>query len=171
VTFFGSNTTWYYGGAGFTAGMADFIGAAEHEVDEDPGTESYLDCVKNRIYCAPTGNPVRPVDLFRYSADAVRSYSATDPTAYFPYDGGATNVDTWNQTGSADFGDFAHNCSSYLVQDQSICGGKLATYGPEKALLDAIGYDRTRELQTPIILGLALPALCLLRRKRMRSLR
>lgn len=88
---------------------------ANHEIDEAlgiGGTGSTL---------TGTGSltgPVGDLDLYRYSAPGVRSYTntnSTSPLSYFSVNGGTTAVSYFNQTTGADFADWFSNCTT--------CGG------------------------------------------------
>lgn len=165
VIFFGSGTSWFYGN-GAIGTMVDFASTAEHEIDETLGTGSYLDCVKNSIDCASSGNPVTPADLFRYASAGTRSYStnAAD-SAYYSYNGGTNLLVQYNNSGSGDYGDWVHNCAAYKAQDQTACAGKIADFTNEPIVLDSIGYDLVPEPATLFLFGIALPALFVFRRR------
>lgn len=87
---------------------------------------------------------VGPMDLFRYSAAGVRSYT-TDPnaTAYFSIDSGATNLSYFNQQSGGDYGDWDHALNPEAqVQDAfSTPGLQLNVDHNEKTALDVVGYQ------------------------------
>src|SRR5208283_4478842 len=77
---------------------------ANHEIDEAlgiGGTGSWI---------GESGlSAVGDLDLYRYSASGVRSFSTvqtTSPFSYFSIDGGATVLSYFNQTAGADYGDW-----------------------------------------------------------------
>jgi len=86
---------------------------------------------------------VGPTDLFRYSADGVRSYT-TDPTAtaYFSINGGANNRGYFNQDSRGDYGDWSSDLNGRpQVQDAfSTPGVQLDLDNNEMIALDVVGY-------------------------------
>src|SRR5207253_1009205 len=89
----------------------DLMAVASHEIDEVLGMGSGLNL--------PTNFPrlSRPQDLFRYSANGVRSFTTVAGTSYFSIDGGATDLVDFNQApNGGDYGDWiVHNPAQ--VQD------------------------------------------------------
>lgn len=127
------------------AGLGSIV---QHEVDEVLGTASNL---PNGGGAVP-GDPMA-ADLYRYSAAGVRSYAlnaSTDvpctgsPTAYFSVDGGATNLQTYNNCNNGgDYGDWI-GTDGLLIQDAfgpDSQAASLTMTSPEVALLDAAGYN------------------------------
>jgi hypothetical protein len=86
---------------------------------------------------------VGPMDLFRYSASGVRSYT-TDPNeqAYFSVNGGVTNRGFFNQDSGGDYGDWSSDLNGRAqVQDAfSTPGVQLNLDSSEKTALDVLGY-------------------------------
>lgn len=117
-----------------------------HEIDESlgiGGTGSTL-----------TGSggltgPVGDLDLFRYSAPGVRSYSnnaANQP--YLSFDGGNTVVSYFNQVAGADFADWQSDPDAagfpVQVQDAFATPGTNPTLGPnELTAFGLVGYQMT----------------------------
>jgi len=131
-----SNTGSYYG----------LEAVANHEIDEAlgiGGTGSTLDGTGSL-----TG-PVGDLDLYRYSAPGVYSYSnlqTTSPYAYFSIDGGNTVLSYFNQTSGADLGDWLSNPipNGFQPQVQDAFGqqGTDPVLGVnELAAFSAIGYE------------------------------
>jgi hypothetical protein len=94
--------------------------------------------------------PVGPLDLFRYSAPGVRTYSNTlnnNPFAYFSINGGATVLSYFNQRSlGADFGDWLSNPLppgfSPQVQDAFATAGASPVDGVnELTALNVVGYS------------------------------
>ena len=90
------------------------------------------------------GGTVGSLDLFRYSASGVRSYStANGTTAYFSINGGVTDLRGFNQIAGADYADWASEATPH-VQDAF---GTPGTYSDldsvELAALDIVGYNLT----------------------------
>jgi len=130
------------------APMGSLMGTVEHEIDEVLGTSSAL----------PGGGGTLPTDpstadLFRYSASGVRSFafnSSTDvpctgtPTAYFSINGGATNLNDYNNCNNGgDYGDWIYT-DGLQVQDAfgpDDVASSLSLNSPEVKLLDAVGYN------------------------------
>ncbi len=78
---------------GIAAGTYDFMGVAMHEISHVLGRVSGL-------YGTAAVNGLA-IDLFRYAAPGVTSFGYYEP-AYFSIDGGATNLATFNSSGTAD---------------------------------------------------------------------
>ena len=97
---------------------------------------------------ASSAGPIGATDLFRYSANGVRSYTnSTSATAYFSINGGATNLVNFNQTGVGDYGDWGNPSgtqsgnSPAQVQDAFGTPGATVKLGAnEKTALDVVGY-------------------------------
>lgn len=151
----------------------------QHEVDEvlgvgGPGT----------LVTQPFGSNFKGLgtymgeeDLYRYSAPGVSSFT-TSPTAtsYFSYDGGVTNVNSFNQDASGDKADWAKTAcgGAQNVQDWFGCPGLpqfgLTLNSPETTALLAAGYDLTPSVPEPaawalMIAGFGLTGAALRRRR------
>lgn len=160
-----SSYSYYYasvsGAPAYSSGEYDFFSSVEHETDESLGTES---CIPNTSSGTPApsagcangvGQGVSAADLFRYSADGVRSYMGTGGSqdegslAYFSINSGKNNIVSYNNTtNGADYGDFSTTCT--YVQDAYGCPTSAAAGvnivndgGVEAALLDSVGYNLT----------------------------
>jgi hypothetical protein len=95
------------------SGEYDFIGVVEHELTEVMGRFSLIE-----------GGEYTPLDLFRYAGDGVRQ-TGTGAPSYFSIDGGATNLDNYNnfQSGnSGDLGDWAPSAGDDAFDDNSNIG-------------------------------------------------
>jgi hypothetical protein len=123
----------------------DLFAVAGHEIDEVLGLGSGLNL--------PLGFPrlSRPQDLFRYSANGVRSYTTSSTaTSYLSIDGGATNLVGFNQNGGGDYGDwFSLGPHTPRVQDAFGTPGATPNFGVELTNLDVIGYTRVTANQVP----------------------
>ncbi|HZW31213.1 MAG TPA: NF038122 family metalloprotease [Isosphaeraceae bacterium] len=137
---------------------------AMHEIDEALGVGGSGSTLTG------TGSltgPVGVLDLFRYSAPGVRSYTnqnSTSPLAYFSIDGGNTVLSYFNQTNGADFGDWLSNPIppgfAPQVQDAFGSPGTNPTLGPNEllALTAAAGYTPQVTVPEPsslVLLGTA----------------
>jgi len=143
-------------------GNYDLEAVAQHEIDEVlgiGGTGSTLDGSGSL-----TG-PVGDLDLYRYSALGVRSYSnlqTTSPYSYFSINGGATVLSYFNQTSGADFADWLSNPipAGFGPQVQDAFGepGTDPVLGTnELTAFNAIGYEVTApEVSTLPLAGLGL---------------
>jgi len=132
-------------------GPYSMLAAVEHEIDEVLGLGSGVG------FSQPWAE-----DLFRYSANGVRTNflsnascsgpSGQGPLNYFSIDGGATNLDTFNNCDNgADYGDWVTHTPSQ-VQD-AITNGTgnpfLTASSPETVALDVIGYTRAGTAPVP----------------------
>jgi hypothetical protein len=124
-----------YAGTTFNPGFYSLLAVVEHETDEALGLGSALD--------SGTSGPIRPEDLFRFSAPGVRSYTtSSSATSYFSVDGGTTNLIGFNQVGgSSDYGDWVSGSGTAHVQDAFGTPGASPVFGVELTALDAIGYN------------------------------
>ena len=88
---------------------------------------------------------VGPLDLFRYSANGVRSYDVNAATSYFSIDGGATNLSYFNQdVANGDAGDWASTPPNAAPQAQdafSTPGIQLNLSAAEMRSADVIGWN------------------------------
>jgi hypothetical protein len=109
----------------------------EHEIDEVIGLGSYLNI---------PGIPLRPQDLFSWSARGVRN-ATSFAVRYFSINGGSTNIVNFNQNPNFDFGDWSSRpCPQAhpFVQNAFGCPGQFSDVtatSPEGVNLDVIGYD------------------------------
>ena len=99
----------------------------------------------------PTGN-IEPLDLFRYGAAGVRSFTTSAAaTSYFSIDGGTTNLVGFNQYSPAgsvnDYGDwFSNNGAGATVprvQDSNGTSGSEPNLNVELTRLDILGFTLT----------------------------
>jgi hypothetical protein len=117
---------------GISAGTYDFEGLAGHEIAEALG----------RITGLYTTNPTwaSPIDLFRYSAPGVSSFSYTAP-AYFSINGGKTNLKNFNVAGGGDRSDWQLLAGSTDLQNASVYSGKVLTMSAvDWTVLDVMGW-------------------------------
>lgn len=88
--------------------------------------------------------PVGSLDLYRYSAPGVRSYTpSASARAYLSINGGAANLGFFNQSGSGDSGDWDSDLNGFpQVQDAfSTPGLQLDLNLSELTALDVVGYN------------------------------
>jgi hypothetical protein len=122
---------------GIASGAYDFVGLAEHEIAEVLGRNS-----------AVTGSSSfyqMPVDLFRYNAPGVQSYSYTAAT-YFSIDAGKTNLGWWSNDSGGDRADWLTGSSgSYPndVQNAYLYPGATSLAPADLILLGALGWYGT----------------------------
>jgi len=134
----------------------DLQAVALHEMDEAMGIGGSGSELSSTDYA--TG-PVRPMDLFRYGAAGVRSYSMSpDVTSYFSIDGGATDLVHFNQSPDGDFGDWgdgsnpAQDIGNTPPQVQDAFGdpGVDVNLGTNELIaLDVVGYNLTEAVPEP----------------------
>jgi hypothetical protein len=110
----------------------DLQAVVSHEMDEVLGTSSGV----GQTF-------IEPVDLFRYSSTAARTFTTSGDDAYFSLDAGATLLARYNQNSGGDYGDWwsagAH--SPIRVQDAFGTPGTAPDLGVELIVLDAIGWN------------------------------
>ncbi len=110
---------------------------AAHEIDEvlgigGPGSQ-----------LGQSSGNIGPLDLFRYSANGVRSYSTSAASSYFSINGGATNLTGFNQQSGADYSDWKTGASPQ-VQDAFGTPGVNSVLGRNELIaLDVIGWNLT----------------------------
>lgn len=158
------------------------IAGAEHEIDEmlgGGGQGSTLNAIQQGY--SGYDNDIGVLDLYRYSAPGVASFSTSSgATAYFSVDGGTTDIVDFNQNSSGDYADFAQSGSA--IGEFSPTGDVQSAFGtesivpsytaasPEYLMMESIGYDGTAvpEPASLGILGSALAGLLATRRRWMR---
>ena len=122
-----------------TAGKFDALRSTEHEIDEVLGLGSYLQAT-------PPSSDLRPQDLFSWASPATRNITSTG-ARYFSIDSGNTNIVSFNQGPTGDFGDWlSAPCpqANPYVQNAFGCSGQFSDVtasSPEGINLDVIGYD------------------------------
>jgi hypothetical protein len=129
------------------------ISVVEHEIDEALGLGSSLGL---NVAQFPS-----PEDLFRYSANGVRSFamnaSCSGPTgqgplAYFSIDGGATNINTFNNCNNGgDYADWITHTPSQVQDAFTNNTGKpfLTATSTEVRALDVIGWTLKAQTDVP----------------------
>jgi hypothetical protein len=133
-------------------GTHSLFAAAEHEINEILGLGSSLQ---------PDGTIfqgyVSPEDMFRYAAPGVRSFAVNNcfpppPRAFFSIDGGATNLNEFNNCANdGDYGDWVPNTPSQ-VQDAFAASGTapfMTLTDPAAVALDVIGYTFAAPASVP----------------------
>ena len=138
-------------------GDYDIQAVTTHELDEVVGGIGGA----GSSLLSGTGNPVGPLDLFRYSASGVRSYTqSTTAVSYFSINGGATDLVHFNQNGTvdnSDFGDWGNGNtpaqqagnSPPQVQDAYGDPGVDTNLGAnEMTAYDIVGWNLTAQGQT-----------------------
>ena len=143
---------WFRGlsGGSPNGSQYDFFSVVEHETDEVLGTSS---CLPN---CSAFFDPV---DLFRYSSNAVRTLNtvgnngtncgaSSSTNACFSIDNGSTFIHQWNNLNNGnDFADWVTGCpGSPQIQDVTGCPGFANLditndSGYEVTVLNAVGFD------------------------------
>lgn len=141
----------------------DLQAVAAHEMDEVLG-------IGGPGSALPTTNSsVGVLDLFRYSAAGVRSFTtSTGATSYFSINGGVTNLVGFNQAGGgSDYSDWVSSATHHVQDAFGTPGAQLDIGTPELTALDVIGYDLTAVPEPGTALfGLALCGVSVLRRRR-----
>jgi len=122
----------------------DLVAVVEHEIDEILGLGSAL-----------SGNTTPRIpwseDLFRWAGPGVRSYASNPsttnpcngPSAFFSIDGGATNLNEFNNCANGgDYGDWITHTPSQVQDAFTNFSGSpsLTSISPEIRALDVIGY-------------------------------
>ena len=128
---FSSSAIWDYSPAnGISAGSYDFEGAAAHEISE----------VLGRITGLYTTSPIyaTPLDVLRYSAPRVSSFSYSQP-AYFSINGGLTSLGAFNVSGGGDRTDWKSITGD--AQDAFLSSGvDYALSAADKTVLNVLGW-------------------------------
>lgn len=124
----------------------DLVSTVAHEVDEVLG----IGGAGSRLNAG--GADVGPLDLYRYSAPGVRSYSTSaNVSSYFSIDGGKTDLVHFNQDSSGDFGDWGDGSTPAQAQgntppqvQDAFHDTTPANMGPNEAIaLNLVGWQLT----------------------------
>ena len=155
-------------GTSAVAGQYNAISVIEHEINEilgSAGQGSTLNAIQQGF--TAYNNFRGPLDLYRYSAAGVASFTTSgSASSYFSVDGGVTSIVSFNQNSSGDYGDFG---ASGFVQSAFGSPGTAPAYtkaSPEFAALTAVGYDPFVVPEPAGLLVLAGGALALAARRR-----
>lgn len=145
-------------------GSYDAQAVLEHEIDEVLGLgSSLLNVSCGGVACDSTtisafANQISPEDLFRYTLAGSRTFvsgqtcSAITNDAYLSIDGGATQINQFNQScNGGDFGDWIQHGTAQ-VQDWAATPGATPSLSTELIALDVVGYDSA--LPEPATFGL-----------------
>jgi hypothetical protein len=150
-------------------GFYDLQSVAMHEISEALGAGGAGSNVDGGFSFPLVGS----LDLFRYSAPGVRSFTTSAAaTSYFSINGGTTNLSNFNQSGGgADYSDWAGSPPDAAIQVQDAFGTPGShpdLSSNETTAYDVIGYNLTPE---PASLGLiGICSIGLLARRRARQL-
>jgi hypothetical protein len=126
---------------GLNGSTYSLMSVAMHELDEVLGIGGTGSNLGNG------GTAIGSLDLFRYSAPGVRSYTTNaNATSYFSIDGGNTVLSFFNQQAGADYADWSSNPipGGFPVQVQDAFGtpGTNPTLGSnELTALNVVGYS------------------------------
>ncbi|MDB5482905.1 MAG: hypothetical protein JWO83_3958 [Caulobacteraceae bacterium] len=128
---FSSSAAWDFDPAnGISAGSYDFEGLAAHEVSEVLGRITGL--------CGASPTYATPIDVLRYSAPGVSSFSYAS-SAYFSINGGVTNLGTFNASGGGDRTDWRSVVGD--AQNAYLSTGvNYALTTADKTMLDVLGW-------------------------------
>jgi hypothetical protein len=125
-----------------------------HETDEMLGIGGAGSALNQVIAGAQSSlDPPGPLDLFRFSAPGVVSYStSTSATAYFSINGGVTNIAGFNQNGAtdnSDMGDWVQG-GPVLVQNAYGTPGAMPNLAtPELDAFQVVGYNLAPAVPAP----------------------
>ena len=126
----------------------DLQAVAAHETNEVlgiGGTGSLL---------PTTSGAVGTLDLFRYSAPGVRSFT-TSGTSYFSINGGTTNLVNFNQAGGgSDYSDWASSATPQVQDAFGTPGVDINIGANELTALDVIGYNLITAVPEPATIAL-----------------
>jgi hypothetical protein len=123
------------------SGYYDIEAVAAHEIDEVLG-------IGGPGSALPTTNSsVGILDLFRYSAPGVRSFtSSSSATSYFSINGGTTNLVGFNQAGGgSDYSDWATGATPQVQDAFGSPGVDINVGSNEATALDVVGWNLTAQ--------------------------
>jgi hypothetical protein len=111
----------------------DFIGVAEHEISE----------VLGRIYGLSRNLAgYIPYDLFRFTADATRSFDPNATGVYFSVDNGATALKSfYDNVNAGDVQDWASSATPDAYDAAASAGHLLPVSDVDITTLDVLGYN------------------------------
>jgi hypothetical protein len=134
----------------------DLQAVVGHEMDEVLG----IGGAGSELTSSGTTGPVGPMDLFRYSAPGVRSYSlSTNVAPYFSLNSGTTDLVHFNQFGNnSDYGDWGNGVTPAQqdgntppqIQDAFGDPGVDINLGTNELIaFDVVGYNLTSPVPEP----------------------
>jgi hypothetical protein len=127
----------YTNSQGVQMGKYMLQAVAEHEMDEVLGGGGAGSTI------GEAGANAGMLDIFRYSANGVRSYStSTTVSSYLSPDGGKSVINYFNQTGGgADYGDWKSSATPH-VQDAFGSPGVLVPYSSDETnMMQMVGWN------------------------------